>query len=152
MGLEISQKVKQVFPPFGGEGGVQSNWHYSGGVQNSLMKRLANFEIAKSKTLGVMAQTKNFDTYIGKKKKWHIENRFYRVQNGYCQKFFWKIRIISLNHPKSIGSALRVAGPKKTRASVFREHLWPHLPCFIFLSILNHYHMKPWMILNDLVQ
>ena len=69
MGLEISQKVKQVFPPFGGEGGVQSNWHYSGGVQNSLMKRLANFEIAKSKTLGVMAQTKNFDSLLKEKKK-----------------------------------------------------------------------------------
>ena len=68
MGLEISQKVKQVFPPFGGEGGVQSNWHYSGGVQNSLMKRLANFEIAKSKTLGVMAQTKNFDSLQKEKK------------------------------------------------------------------------------------
>ena len=68
MGLEISQKVKQVFPPFGGEGGVQSNWHYSGGVQNSLMKRLANFEIAKSKTLGVMAQTKNFDSLLKEKK------------------------------------------------------------------------------------
>jgi len=67
MGLEISQKVKQVFPPFGGEGGVQSNWHYSGGVQNSLMKRLANFEIAKSKTLGVMAQTKNFDSLLKEK-------------------------------------------------------------------------------------
>ena len=72
MGLEISQKVKQVFPPFGGEGGVQSNWHYSGGVQNSLMKRLANFEIAKSKTLGVMAQTKNFDS-LQKEKKTRIE-------------------------------------------------------------------------------
>ena len=69
MGLEISQKVKQVFPPFGGEGGVQSNWHYSGGVQNSLMKRLANFEIAKSKTLGVMAQTKNFDSLLKEKKQ-----------------------------------------------------------------------------------
>jgi len=69
MGLEISQKVKQVFPPFGGEGGVQSNWHYSGGVQNSLMKRLANFEIAKSKTLGVMAQTKNFDSLLREKNK-----------------------------------------------------------------------------------
>ena len=118
MGLEISQKVKQVFPPFGGEKGVQSNWHYSGGVQNSLMKRLANFEIAKSKTLGVMAQTKNFDSLQKekkKKKKWHIENRFYRVQNGYCRKCFWKIRIISLSHPKPIGSALRVAGPKKKK-------------------------------------
>jgi len=70
MGLEISQKVKQVFPPFGGEGGVQSNWHYSGGgVQNSLMKRLANFEIAKSKTLGVMAHKKKFESLIREKKK-----------------------------------------------------------------------------------
>jgi hypothetical protein len=32
------------------------------------MKRLANFEIAKSKTLGVMAQTKNFDSLLKEKK------------------------------------------------------------------------------------
>ena len=31
------------------------------------MKRLANFEIAKSKTLGVMAQTKNFDSLLQEK-------------------------------------------------------------------------------------
>ena len=32
------------------------------------MKRLANFEIAKSKTLGVMAQTKNLDSLLKEKK------------------------------------------------------------------------------------
>ena len=58
MGLETLQKVKQVFLPFGGEEGVRSNWHYFGGVQNSLRKRLTNFEVAKSKTLGVIAEQK----------------------------------------------------------------------------------------------
>ena len=53
----------------GGKGGSnQTDTTLGGGVQNSLMKRLANFEIAKSKTLGVMAQTKNFDSLLKAKK------------------------------------------------------------------------------------
>ena len=37
------------------------------------MKRLANFEIAKSKTLGVMAQTKNFDSLLKEKKQERVQ-------------------------------------------------------------------------------
>jgi len=44
------------------------------------MKRLANFEIAKSKTLGVMAQTKNFDSLLREKKTKKQKNKSKCVQ------------------------------------------------------------------------